>query len=304
MDTFTGMYNGVIDEVYPPGHVMNTSIYQYMYRVLLNLDGMANANVICIQQDPYGSYHNYLDSVLAPGYRVFVQFPNGDRTLGVITGGSRFRKQRTDPAQGIIYEHRFNEVVNTIDFKGAWTTRSINGPYVSIEKQKITLSDTPIKQDGVVAENYKAINDAALPITQDPFDGQFIVLDKVAGELHINTNQFKVVVNKNADVHVRQDSKVVIDGAANITVGKDATLNVQGGVNATIGKDLTANVAGEAKLKAGKDITVTSSGKTYVTAKEIQLNGQTGMVLTNVTDPVVDLITGVPTMGVPTVKSG
>jgi hypothetical protein len=309
MNSFNQLYLGVIQEVYSPGDPLNASKYQYEYRVLISGDGNAQIPCKCIRMDPYGSYHNYQDAVLSKGYRVFVQFPRGDRSMGVIMGGSRFRQEVQDPKAGIIYEHRFNEVVNTVDFTGAWTTRTTSGTFLKVEKNKVTISDTLIQQPGYQNTNFQAQNNAASPVTTDPFDGEFIILDKAAGQLWINTNQFKVVVNKNADIHVRADSNVVLDGAATITVGKDANVTVNGNANVNVAKDLQANVTGELKATVGKDATITSSGSVKVSAKDISLQAQgasfpLAALLTTTSDPIIDYITGIPTQGTPTIKAG
>lgn len=67
---------------------------------------------------------------------------------------------------------------------------------------------------------------------------------------------------------------------------------------------VTINSTKNVHIVAQNDVTVEATGKATVTASEIDLNGSAGEVLTTVTDPVVDLIYGTPTMGVPTVKAG
>lgn len=304
-----GMYFGIIEEVYPPNHAMNSSKLQYEYRALITCDDYSQIPVKVVRIDPYGSYHNYEDAVLAKGYRVFVQFPRGDRSMGVIMGGSRFNATATDSNAGIIYEHRFNEIIETNDFKGAWMMRSTSGPFIKLEKTKISITDTPIKQSGTQNANYKAINDAAQSITTDPFDGEFIVLDKAKGELFINTNELKIVVNKNADVHIRKDSKVVIEGAATISVTKDATITVQGNTNLNVAKNVMADVKGELKAKVGQNATIEVSNKAKIKAKDIELQSDgagfpLSSLLNTMSDPLVDLITGVPTEGLETIKAG
>jgi hypothetical protein len=296
-----GMYFGIIEEVYPPNHQMNASKLQYEYRALITIDGQAQLPVKCIKLDPYGSIHNYEDSVLTKGCRVFVQFPRGDKSLGVIMGGSRFNNTGTDSKAGIIYEHRFNEIIETNDFKGSWMLRSTSGPFIKLEKTRISITDTPIKQDGIQNANYQATNDAAQSITTDPFNGQFIVLDKAKGELFINTNELKIIVNQNADVHIRKDSKVVIDGAATINITKDATVNVQGNTNLNVAQNVVAKVKGDLKADIG--------GQATVKAKEIMLKSDgagfpLSSLISTMSSPLVDMITGLPAEGLDTIQGG
>jgi hypothetical protein len=98
------------------------------------------------------------------------------------------------------------------------------------------------------------------------------------------------------DITTDTDLNINVQGDVNITVNGDATVNVDGKADVQIGAD--------ANVQVGGDCNLTSSGKTVVQASEINLNGQSGMILTTVTDPVIDTIFGVPTTGVPTVKSG
>ena len=307
--TMNGLYYGTIEEVFAPDHKMNVSKLQYEYRVLITGDDYSQIPVKCVRMDPYGSYHNYEDAVLAKGYRVFVQFPRGDRSMGLIIGGSRFNAKRTDPKTGIIYEHRFNEIVETHDFKGAWTLKSVDGPFIKLEKTKVTVSDTPIKQSGYQNENFQAQNNAAQTSDASNFDGQFVILDKTKGEIHINTNELKVVVNKNADVLIRKDSKVLIEGAASVTINKDATVAVKGNVNMSVDKDVVADIKGELKAKVGKNATVDTTGTAKVKAKEIQLQSSgagypMSELLTTKSMQIIDLITGVPSDGLKTIKGG
>jgi uncharacterized protein involved in type VI secretion and phage assembly len=97
--------------------------------------------------------------------------------------------------------------------------------------------------------------------------------------------------------------KILIDetsGSEKITVfhnsGSKMTFNSDGSFTLDIQGDVTVNSSG--------DVNVTASGDANVTGSSINLNGSSGQVLTTLTDPVVDLITGVPTIGVPTVNAG
>jgi hypothetical protein len=112
----------------------------------------------------------------------------------------------------------------------------------------------------------------------------------------------------NTDSIVLDDAsqdKITIDKTNKKITIECQTWNVEVKGNATI------NVGGNAKISA-KNVDVTangstklsSSGSTTVTASNITLNGGSGAVLTDTLNPVVDLITGVPSIGVKNVKSG
>lgn len=67
---------------------------------------------------------------------------------------------------------------------------------------------------------------------------------------------------------------------------------------------VAVNVTGNATVQASGNINATAGGNIVAQGSQIQLNGSAGQVLTTVTDPVIDLITGAPTTGVPTVFAG
>lgn len=70
------------------------------------------------------------------------------------------------------------------------------------------------------------------------------------------------------------------------------------------GGDITITANSNININANAGCNIKSSGKTVVTASEIDLNGSSGKVLTDATQPIVDSIFGEPAMGVSTVKAG
>lgn len=89
-----------------------------------------------------------------------------------------------------------------------------------------------------------------------------------------------------------------------INSAKDVQINAQNQVTVNSQDKTIVNATGDVEIISGGDTKVNASGNCEVTATQIALNGSTGQVLTNVTDPVVDTIFGASTMGVPTVKAG
>lgn len=67
---------------------------------------------------------------------------------------------------------------------------------------------------------------------------------------------------------------------------------------------LTITTTGDTTINASGDCNVTASGKVVVTGSEIDLNGSTAEVLTNISMPVIDSIFGEPSIGFPSVKTG
>ncbi len=179
------------------------------------------------------------------------------------------------------------------------------------------------------------MDDGVAPITQNPQDTNFTtqnrgirVTSTAGNKVHIiedvdSGNTYILIQDvggnllkldyKNNQLTINSIGKTQIDTATDKTetVGAKDTLTVGADKEETIGGKLKITVTGDceitcakAKITSSGDTEVTAGGNAKVTAAQIQLNGTAGDVLTTATDPVVDLITGVPTVGVPTVKAG
>lgn len=112
----------------------------------------------------------------------------------------------------------------------------------------------------------------------------------------------------NVDSIVLDDAsqdKITIDKTNKKITIECQTWNVDVKGNATINVGGTANIsANNVNVSASGNTNLNSSGTTNVTASNINLNGSSGAVMTDTLNPVVDLITGVPSTGVKNVKSG
>lgn len=104
-------------------------------------------------------------------------------------------------------------------------------------------------------------------------------------------------------------------GSTKINIEKDGSYQVDhstitfrldksGTASLTAKKDIEVSAEGKISFKVQGDANIEVQGKAVLKASEINLNGSSGQILTTLTDPVVDLITGLPTQGVPTVKAG
>ena len=216
------MYFGTIEKVMSPADSFNVSKYQYEYIVTVTCDLYSQMPVRCIALDPFGSFNAFQDSVFAVGHRVFVMFPKGDRTLGVILGGSRFYGPKTDPSLGLHLKKRFNEVVETYSKEGAWSIVSDDGPNLHVKKTQIVLDDST---------------------------GEKIVLDKAAKKITIDCQDWEVTVKGKATINVT--------GAATVSAAS-ADVNISGKANVKAG---SANIeaSGEVAVKAGGDVKVDGS---------------------------------------------
>lgn len=194
------LFFGEIEKVFEPNDPQNPTKYQFCYQVLLTVDNYAQVPCKAVRMDPDGSFLNYGDRKLAPGYRVFVLFPRGDRSLGVIIGGSRLFNQPQSTADGFYLRDRFNEVQFGVDQTGNWAVASDGGPNAQVNKTRVTIDDSV---------------------------GDSVTVDKAAKLVTIKGNALSVVIQGDANVQV--------NGNLNAKVGKDC--NIQAGGTATIKAD-------------------------------------------------------------------
>jgi hypothetical protein len=132
----------------------------------------------------------------------------------------------------------------------------------------------------------------------------------------IDSTQGNTVISiaKDGSFQVNHDAitfSMARDGTATLNAKKDINLITATNLNITATGNIVAQCAeadvttsGAAKITVGADATLEVTGKATINASEVDVQGSTGKVLTNVTDPVVDTIFGEPTQGVPTFKAG
>lgn len=307
MSGYVGLYVGMVEAVYPSGTTMNSSNYQYEYRVIISGDGMATIPVKCVKSDAMGNLNDYDDATLLVGTRVYVMFPRGDMSMGVIIGGVRQFSLPTEPAKGHHWQRRFNEIVQTCDKEGAYTVRSIDGPFVKIEKKKVTISNITVVpgKDTVKPDDTEIV--------------ESIVLDSVAKTMTVTARELKIVVKDpkdakgNITLEVSGNATVNVKKNATISVGKDVSLDVKGGAKATVAKDLNATIQGTTTIKSAKKvlidgadaIDVKSAKKLTLKGSDIDMNQAMSPITTELSHlMVIDLITNVPVQGVKKIKAG
>jgi hypothetical protein len=123
-------------------------------------------------------------------------------------------------------------------------------------------------------------------IVLDDASGDNITIDKASKQITINCGDWNVKVEK----------------ACNIIVGGAANIQAQS-VTVKASADAQVTAGGKVSVNAGGDAQVTASGNATINGKEVDLNGKTGMVVTNMTYPFC-YVSGIPIIGVPTVKAG
>ena len=212
------------------------------------------------------------------------------------------RPRRVD---GDIHKVRFNGTNMFIDKDGNVLFESTKTYDESITRnKKFTVSwKDPDKTQAVKVEIDNTLNAPKTEITVTKEDGKFqkVKMDGQANEI-MATNQHDSGVNSirmhpgGLDVAVKGNLTETIDGNTTRSVTGTRSESITGNQTDNYSADYTINVSGNCNLTAGGNVVVQGS--------QITLNGSAGQVLTTVTDPVIDLITGAPTTGVPTVLAG
>lgn len=217
------LFFGTIEKVLEPDDPQNSSGYQFVYQVLITMDNYAQVPVQCIKLDAFGSYLNYDDAKLAIGYRVFVMFPRGDRSMGVIMGGSRLFPDPQLTSDGYYQRTRFNEFMVGIDKAGTWSATSDAGPLASISKTQVILDDS-------VGDN--------------------ITLDKENKILTINANALTINVVGDANINVQGNLSATVKGDMTASAEGKATISSQGDMSASTEGNLDAKAAIKATITA------------------------------------------------------
>lgn len=238
-----------------------------------------------------------IDPSVSNGDTVIVSFIDGDVRQGVIIGvqphsqsgfGGVSPDTRPASTDGDVYKVRMNGMNMLIDDDGNVSFKSTKTFDESIPRNKkftILLQD-PDKNQAISIQVDNSLGAPIISMKATKEDGTYQELTLDA-QNHIASivNQISGGMNK-----ITMDStgvKVDVKGKCVIT-SSDET-------------DITCT---KAVINASGAVDLTAGGNVVVAGAQIQLNGSSGMVLTTVTDPVVDLITGAPTVGVPTVLAG
>jgi phage gp45-like len=120
------------------------------------------------------------------------------------------------------------------------------------------------------------------------------------GTTEINIGVGKILLTMNPDGTL----ELTTEDSITVTCKKDLTATISGKCNIHTDGDTTIDAGGKVTVNAGGDAAIKASGNATVDASAINLNGKAGQILTTATDPIVDAITGIPTVGVPTVSAG
>lgn len=124
-------------------------------------------------------------------------------------------------------------------------------------------------------------------------------LKSLIGKTNIQLNTNSIILDDASGDKItidKDNKKITLECETwNVEVKGKATINVSGSASVT---------AGSINIKSNGTTNLNSSGPVTVTAPMVNINGSSGAVMTDTLNPVVDLITGVPSIGVKNVRSG
>ena len=140
----------------------------------------------------------------------------------------------------------------------------------------------------------------------NPSQGVTKVAIATDGSFSVTNTATTFNMAKSGDITITATGNINLtnQGTTNIMTTGDTTISTQGDLSVKASGKVNVTSGGDTSVTSGGNANITASGNAVVKAAQIELNGEAGMVLTTMTDPLVDLITGVPTMGVPTVLAG
>lgn len=197
-----------------------------------------------------------------------------------------------------------------------------NGTNLIIDKNgDVSWESTPtVNTDTPAYKKWNLVWQVTDPLTQQPEDQKVEVLyDNASGNprilLSVTDSTLKVssieISKDGIKLQTDTELNLQIDGNVTIQATGDATVEasnvtVEASGDAIVkGQTATVEATGDATVK-GQNVSVEATQNVSITGTaEIGLNKSAGgQVLTTLTDPVVDTITGIPTVGVPTVLAG
>lgn len=271
-------YIGTIAKVRPPQAQENYNKIQHEYLVVCRgYNYSAKLFDHAIYKNEFGNADDYEDKTLLPGEKVIVFCPIDTPNSPIIIGTLRSTNVPTDV--NYRWFRRVNSIEEYIDIKGNWAmtvnmpSKVTNPKTGSISSKPSAITERPhmhMKKDEIVI---------------DDSNGQSIKFDRPTQTLTINANNINIIVMKNANITVQEKCTIKAKNA-DVNVEKKCNINAE-----------------EVKVTAKQKCSVIAKQECNIKSTAIKMNGEEGMVVTTATWPV-DLVTGVPIQGNPTVKAG
>lgn len=264
------IYMGTISAVRDPTDKLNINKVQYEYDVMIfKVGGAAIPVRHVIRGDLFGSMDDFEDTVLWPGNRVLVWFPDEILNNGIIICAIRNTSKKTSVTEGVHRRVRMNKTEQIVDAEGHLTLKLDQGEKVKIDKKLITIDNST---------------------------GESIV---------INKETKSITVKAGKDWKTTLGGSMQVDATENVVINaKNATVTIKENATVKAGKKCAIQCE-EADIKATKKATVESAEVKITGKSKIDLNEAMSPITTEMSHMgVVDLITGVPVQGVKKIKAG
>lgn len=209
-----------VTKVVKPEDIENRSQKQFEYDLLaFGEAGSRTALQRAVWMDQFADEDDYEYRTLRPGTRVVVALPKGEMLAPIIIGCLRSADYTQDPADGMNWTRRFQEIVTNINRFGEWSVTSDDGPNIRIEKQIVHLGDG---------------------------EKQSVIIDKENKKITIDAGDFDVTVTGNATINVTGAVTLNCE-SADVIASKNITAKC---------KDLDVKASGKTKIKASKDVEI------------------------------------------------
>lgn len=293
----TALKAGIVIQSYPVSDAKNITGLCTEYDVLVieqNMDQGATSILYknCLSSQGLGSIADYFETALRP---METQTNKGSLTF----------KGQDGAVVLLLCLDGLGEkgiVMGALNHPDRTTNLDTANPKLAGEYNGVQIM---VNEDGSCSLIFKGATDnQGMPT--DSTQGNTTLKIETDGSFQVDNDAITFRLDKtaqNASLEAKKDISLTAQGNINLTATgnlaiqcADVTVKASGKADITTGADAKIDIGGNCEL------TVSETAK--VTATAINLNGKTGMVLTNITDPVVDFITGVPTMGVETVTAG
>lgn len=301
----TALRMGIVIKSYPTDDDANLTKLTTEYDVL----------VFEQNEDKGSSIMTYKNCLSAEGLGSIADF--FEKTLRVRSGGNLDGEllDTKDQDGAVVLIHCLDGVSEKAIIMGAIThpdrksTITDDEPHLEGEFNGVNIK---VDADGSTTLTFRGATDSqGEPL--DDSQGDTTVKIEADGSFQVDHDSVTFRMDRDGDASLTAKKDINLTAEGNINVVAQGDVNVtctnvkvdaSGQADITVGGDTNLSVGGNCAAKVDGSCKVESSGKTSVKASTIELNGSSGSVLTTATDPVVDTIFGIPTMGVPTVKSG
>jgi phage gp45-like len=312
---------GIIVNSYPVSSSNNYTKLTTEYDVLVleQNENISSTSILyknCISSDSFGSIADFFEKSLRfqkikkdgfvdlkgqDGSIVLILCLDGLSERAIIVGSLTHPDRKTNLTTDQPYlEGEYNGVnikINTdgscaLTFKGATDNE---GGQIDASQGNSTIN---IEKNGSIQLNHSG--------GTIRMDRQGTITITANGDVNVNATKGNVNVVSSASTTVNAgDSCTVNSGSdTSITAGSNCNITSSSDTSITTGGNCSITSSSDTSITASGNCNITSTAKTSIQALEIDLNGgSSGITTMNSHLGVIDLITGVPVIPSPTVKS-